>query len=405
MNMKAFPKQNKPLTYVFPFVCLLICSLSACSSIDQPVSINLLDQPPEFPNIFSEKPHIVSLNEIHQLSPQQEQDFYNYFNDPVNRNVEQHRRLANYLFSSTTNFNYESKTYTASQALDLSRGNCMSLAVATSALAKLANIQIEYQLIDSTPVYALSGSVANKGVHIRSLIYKPDVAEAANKYSSNSKSLINRTSGLIIDYFPAEDGRFIGNVTYDEYIAVYYRNMAAEALSNNDYAGSYWYTLESMKYDPLSSDALNMLAIVYKRAGALEKAEEIYLYGIAQAEDKLTLMKNYHILLSSQNRTVEAEAINRTLTTMHDPSPIHWFNVARHSYDVNDYSDAIIYYRRAIEIAPYLHEAHLGIALSYYQLGQFDRAERALNQALHNVNDVFTQSLYEAKLNALSHFL
>tara|TARA_R110000824_G_scaffold7892_6_gene35925 strand:- start:40964 stop:42133 length:1170 start_codon:yes stop_codon:yes gene_type:complete len=378
----------------------LFCSLVACTSGNL-VEVESNPNIPEFPDIFSSKPEIVSLSDIHLLTPQQEQDFFDYFNDPALRNVEQHVRLANYLFSSTTNFRYESKTYTASEALALGQGNCMSLAVATSALAKLANIQIEYQLIDSTPVYQLSGSVANKGLHIRSLIYKTEKEGAVDAFSSNSKSLINRTKGLIIDYFPAEDGRFIGNVSYDEYIAVYYRNMAAEALSKNDYASSYWYTLESMKYDPLSSDALNMLAIIYKRSGDLDKAEEIYLYGIAQADDKLTLLKNYHVLLTTQGRTEAAQAVNNTLITMRDPSPIHWFNVARHSYDSNDYANAIRFYRRAIDIAPYLHEAHLGIALSFFQLGQYNNAEQSLNQAIDNVNDFTTRDLYESKLNAL----
>ena len=384
--------------YALPF--LLSALLTACTSVDPVLTTSNLETP-EFPNIFSERPELVSLIDIHRLTPQQEEDFFNYFNDPANQNVEQHLRLANYLFNSTTNFRYENKTYTASEALGLGRGNCMSLAVATTALASLANLQIQYQLIDSTPVYQLAGSVANKGVHIRSLIFKPKPGNLAETFSSNSKSLLDSTKGIIIDYFPAEDGRFIGNVNYDEYIAVYYRNIAAEALANNDYSTSYWYSLESMKYAPLNSDALNMLAVTYKRAGDLVKAEEIYRYGIANAEDKLTLLKNYHILLSSEGRTTEAQVINRMLITMHDPSPIHWFNVARHSYDINDYRNAILFYSRAIEIAPYLHEAHLGMALSYYQLGQYRNAERSLNQAIDNVNDFNTRDLYESKLNAL----
>ena len=62
----------------------------------------------------------------------------------------------------------------------------MSLAVVTTALAKLANIEIDYELIDSSPIYRLSGSVANRGVHIRSLIYKPQAEESGitNRYKN-----------------------------------------------------------------------------------------------------------------------------------------------------------------------------------------------------------------------------
>jgi len=372
-------------------LCPLILLLTSCTSIEQPATVADLDSRPNFPNIFSEKPQMVSLNDIHQLSPEQEQEFLTYFNNPAIQLIEQHQRLANYLFDN--NFLYEYETYTASEALALNRGNCMSLAVVTTALANLANIQIDYQLISSSPVFQLRGSVANKGVHIRSLIYKPQ----EDDYST--------PTGLKIDYFPSDDGDFVGNISDDQYIALYYRNIAAQRLTEENYSDAYWYTVESMKYDPLSPDAFNMMAITYKRIGDLAKAEEIYLYGIEKADNKLTLLKNYYILLTSQNRLLEARAINRRLLAMDDPSPIHWFNVARISFDANDFNGAIRYYNRAIEIAPYLHEAHLGIALSYYHLGRLRRAERAFSRAIINVNDTSTKDLYQAKLNALRSFL
>ncbi len=269
----------------------------------------------------------------------------------------------------------------------------MSLAVVTTALANLANIQIEYELIDSSPIYRLSGSVANRGVHIRSLIYKPQDHESA------------APSGIKIDYFQAESGTFVGNVSNEEYIAMYYRNIAAQKLNEENYSDAYWYTLESMQYDPFSADAFNMMAVSYKRIGEIAKAEEIYLYGIEKSEDKLTLMKNYHILLTSQGRLDEANVVNRRLSNMDDPSPVHWFNVARNSYETDDFNGAFRYYSRAVDIAPYLHEAYLGIALSYYQLGDLNRAERAFNRALDNVIDTSTKTLYQSKLNALRNVM
>jgi len=363
---------------------------TGCSSLDSTHTQISWDELPELPAVFGDRPALVELADIHHLNPEQESAFMTYFNSAGNQQLEPQLRLANFLFNNTDNFLYESKTYTASDALALSRGNCMSLAVVTTALANLAELDIEYQLIDSSPVYEMKDNVANKGVHIRSLIYQPDDSDP------------NTTrSGIKIDYFPGEDGRFIGNVTFEEYIALYYRNIAAQGLSEGNYADTHWYSLESMQYDPLSPDAHNMLAVAYKRVGDLTKAEEIYQYGIHQASNKLTLLKNYHILLSEQGREEEAEAVSQRLATMDDPSPVHWFKVARYSYESDDYNEAILYYNRAIEIAPYLHEAHLGIALSYYQLGQYEKAQVAFQRALLNVNDVLTRERYAGKLEAL----
>ena len=384
-NFLTFNMLRRALFY--PALTFLI----ACTSIEQPITQEDIGSRPDLPNIFAERPQMASLNDLHQLSPEQEQDFLDYFNHPSNTLIDQHQRLANYL--SNNNFLYEYDTYTASEALNLNSGNCMSLAVVTTALAQLANIQIAYQLIDSSPIYRLRGSTANRGVHIRSLIYKPQ------------EDMTATPAGLKIDYFPSEGGVFVGNVTNDDYIAMYYRNIAAQKLNEENYSDAYWYTLESMKYAPLNTDAINMMAVTYKRAGDLAKAEEIYLYGIEKADDKLTLLKNYYILLTSQDRFTEARSINRQLLSMDDPSPIHWYNVARFSFETSDFNNAIRYYNRALEIAPYLHEAHLGVALSYFELGNLRRAESAFGKALNNVNDTSTKDLYEAKLNALRNIM
>jgi tetratricopeptide (TPR) repeat protein len=393
--------KTKPLhiRLLYLFTPLFVSCLVSCASVEPVTTTSTTDNlapRPEFPNIFSERPTMETLDGIHQLSPEQEQNFLTYYNDPANQLLGKHQRLANYL--SENNFLYEYETYTASEALSLNRGNCMTLAVVTTALASLTDIQVAYQLIETSPVYRLNleGSVANRGVHIRSLIFEPPVPGSDEA-----------VTGIQVDFFPSENSSIAGNVSISEYVAIYYRNIAAQALSDEDYSSAYWHTLESMKYDPVNSDALNMMAVTYKRVGELDKAEEIYRYGIDYAEEKLTLMKNYYLLLVSQDRNEEATELNQRLLTMEDPSPIHWFNVAVNSYDSSDYNNAIRYYNRAIEIAPYLHEAYLGIALSYYQLGQYGRAERAFNRALNNVKpeDIGTRDLYQAKLNALRNVM
>src|SRR5690606_9721405 len=142
-------------------------------------------------------------------------------------------------------------------------------------------------------------------------------------------------------------------------------------------------------------------AVVNRRVGDIDKAEAIYKYGIARADNKLTLLKNYHVLLLGSGRAEEAAEIERQLNSLDDPSPFHWFQLARTSYEERNYADAIRYYSRAIDLAPYLHEAHLGLARAYYEAGRLRAAERALETALENVFRPSTRNLYEAKLMTL----
>ena len=60
------------------------------------------------------------------------------------------------------------------------------------------------------------------------------------------------------------------------------------------------------------------------RAGDAAKAEEIYRYGIEHLNRKISLLRNYRILLEQQNRLEEAEEITAKLTQLDDPSPYDW---------------------------------------------------------------------------------
>ncbi len=344
---------------------------------------------------FSDRPDILTPEQIHQLSQQQIDRFLTYMRDPRNQHIPQHRRLSSFLENETKAFVYEKNTLIAEQAMALNAGNCLSLAILTTALAKVADLEIAYQLMDDIPVYELNGAVINKGVHIRTILYDPTWVELEG-FRMISKP------GVKIDYFPTKRQRFIANVNENEYWAMYYRNIAAQAIGDEDYNTAYWYAMESLKFAPNNSPAINMLAVINRRAGDLEKAEELYLFGIEHADEKLSLLKNYHVLLTASDRTEDAALIEKQLDSMNDPSPFNWFQLARSAYDDGEYSNAIRYYKKAIELAPYLHEAHLGIAQANYEMGRLHNAEIALKAALDNVYKVSTRNLYQAKLASLS---
>jgi tetratricopeptide (TPR) repeat protein len=232
-----------------------------------------------------------------------------------------------------------------------------------------------------------------KGYHVRSILYdSPPVG--------SDKSRLLRT-GLKIDYFPTGQQRFVANLTREDFIAMYYRNVAADAISVQDYDKAYWYLRESLLHAPAESQAINMLAVVSRRTGDPQRAEDLYQYGLAQAQEKLTLLKNYHVLLMAQQRHAEAERIAQRLENMDDVSPFHWFQLAREAYDAAEYSDSIRYYRKALALAPYMHEAWLGVAQAQYEIGDSGNARASLQKALDNVYRPGTRRLYKAKLYSM----
>ena len=348
-------------------------------------------------NLFGNKPKIVDQDEIFQLSEDQQRKFLDYFNDPVNQNISPHWRVFNYLKKIVSEFNYQGDTYTAEQAIRLSGGNCLSLAIVTTALARLVNVDTGYQLIDDVPVYERSGQVIFKGMHVRSLLYHTD----NQNEDDNGKYEFNR-SILLVDYFPSGNERFIKDITKEEFVAMYYRNKAADAIAAGDYSMAYWLASASLKFEPDSGQAINMMAVIHRRVKDEVRAEQIYNYGLEHANDKLTLLKNYRILLLEQGRYEEAKQLSEKIAQYNDPSPFNMMNMANTAYNNGDYSSAITFYSKVVKLAPYLHEGYFGLAKSYYKLGYIDAAKRNMQEAVDHALKMSTKSLYQAKLMVLS---
>ena len=346
-------------------------------------------------DLFGDRPPIVSTAEIHTLSESHREAFERYFDDPKHRNQPPHKRVYDYLELVSADFNYLGETYTANEALDHSGGNCLALAILTTALARIAEVDIEYQLVDSEPVFESGVNHIRRSLHVRSMLYDPTWIPQEN-------ILILSRPGIKIDYFPSDFDRFIGNIDESEYFAMYYRNVAADAIEERDLSSAYWLLMEAIELAPASPESLNMLAIVFDRAGDKEKSEAIYRHGIEHAERRVSLLRNYSIFLRRQGRVKEAERVSRMLSDLDDPNPFDWIYAGHAAYGEGQYDRAVRMFNKSVEIAPYLHEGYFGLAKAHFQLGNLERSQRELERALGYATRPSTRTLYEAKLGALS---
>lgn len=381
-------------------------ALSACVDSGTGTAELLIQQeipslPAGIPAFAGARPLIGDGDSIYQLTSAQQSDFLDFFNDPAKRRQPPERRIVEYLERSTSAYQYSNATHTAEEVLRLKGGNCLSLANLTTALARLAEVEVNYQLITDTPVFEKAEDVVVRSVHVRSKLLRPRAELMPNRYDVDFGGGYYR-SGVIIDYFPSGNGRFIGNIAEPKFTAMYYRNLAADAITAADYGRAYWLVKASLEHAPDHAEALNMLAVIYRRAGDEQTAEDIYIYGIATVDDKLSLLKNYRALLQMQDRIVEAEEVQLRLASIEDTDPFEWWFMAEDAYGKARYDEALTYYKKSVKIAPYLHEGYFGMAKTYYQMGNIESARKSLRDAVDNANRLNTRSLYEAKLTALS---
>ena len=389
--------------YLFQTITLtLLCSLAAC--VTGPVEMPLVDLTiiedvkDSFPSLNSEKfgdeLSLETEDEILTLSAEQKRHFMSFYNDYSNLNKPGHQRLYEYLQTFGEEFKYGNFTSDAKTTLANSTGNCMSLAVLTTALSRAAKIEIKYQLVNRVPIFQEYGSVVFNAQHIRSIIYEP-------RDDFDTRITVWR-SKAIIDYYPSKSAFVNGYVSETEFIAMYYRNLAAEALAKDDNNRAYWLLKRSLEIEPENAEAINSLAVIHRRVGAIDKAEELYKYGIKKALNKIVLLKNYQILLLAQNRVDDADKIAKELENLEDLNPFNWLLAANEAFDEKNYPVAIKLYKKSIELAPYLHQGHFGIAKSEYQRGNLRASRIALQEALEQAFDSDSKSIYEAKLAVMT---
>ena len=382
---------------------ILLSLLAACTSA--PVAIPLVDVTiiedvkDNFPSLnstqFGEELQFENEDEILALNAEQKKHFMAYFNSHSNSKKPSHQRVYEYLQDFGSDFEYGNLTSNAKTTLANSTGNCMSLAVLTAALARSADIEIKYQLVNRVPVFQEYGSVVFNAQHIRSIIYEPTRKEL-------NTGLTLWRSKAIIDYYPSKSNFVSGMVSETEFISMYYRNLAAEALARDENNRAYWLLKRSLQIEPENSEAINSLAVLHRRVGEFEIAEELYKYGIKKALNKIVLLKNYHVLLITQNRSNDAARVAKELENLEDLNPFNWLLAANEAFDEKNYQLAIKLYKKAIDLAPYLHQGHFGIAKTEYLRGNMNASRLALEEALEQAFDRDSKSIYEAKLAVMT---
>jgi len=382
----------------------LLCSSFACTSMtpssnegtlldDDSISIELEQLISKSSLSLTSSLAIRSDAEIFKLSPEQEIHFLEFYNAPENAIHEGHFRLYQYLSNFGDNFTYSDYTKTAQVTEQTASGNCISLAVLTSAYARLVDLNVKYQLVSRIPVYQQFGSVIFNAQHIRTVV--------SGKPSTIVDGVVLIPGYSIIDYYPSRYSQFEAYVSEEEFIGRYFRNLAAEALGNEENVSAFWLAKYSLEKEPENSDAINTLAIANRRYGDLDTAEQLFIYGLSNTENKLGLLKNYKILLNQQERFADVEKINAQIKRYDDENPFDLLRDANQAFTNNNLTKALSLYKSILNNAPYLHQAYFGIARVEYKRGNKIAANQAFERALEVNYDKKTESVYEAKLSAL----
>ncbi|WP_246028485.1 tetratricopeptide repeat protein [Shewanella atlantica] len=145
-----------------------------------------------------------------------------------------------------------------------------------------------------------------------------------------------------------------------------------------------------------------MLAIVHRWAGDDETAKELYQYALNVSESKITILSNYHYLLTLNEEVEAAHHVKSQLLALEDTSPYGWYLMGKEALNEGDHHSAEIYLKKFLKNTPYYHRAYFDLAKAQHAQGESAAARNSLSQAISFAEQPESQRLYQAKLTWLN---
>lgn len=338
-----------------------------------------------------EPPHAVEgIEEVFALDEDQRTRFVQQLTAELAQERLPHDATFDYIESLLGDFQYDHRTLKARDALAHKAGNCMALAILSTALADAAGVEIGYRLIEEAPVLGLSNSVLISASHVQARLIH-------TSHRNDGRHFAYRRSSLTIDFFPDERHYSGRSLSRAEFVGMYYRNLAVDALIEGRYQRAHDYAYASLDHDPDSAEAVNLFAVLYRRIGHPEAAERLFQHGLARHEQTVTLLDNYRRLLTDQGREADAGKIFQRLEDLDVRDPIGWLMLGHEAMASDQYKLAQHYYQKAVHQAPFLHQAQFGLAMALLNRGQSRQSAAALQAALDSLYDESLQQVYKAK--------
>ncbi|WP_434930420.1 tetratricopeptide repeat protein [Shewanella sp. HL-SH5] len=400
----TFQKYVNPITglhqlkqRVLPILVMfaLFGPLSGCQSTS--VSVEPIDVESLFHDELFTTTEIISPEQIYSLPLSyvaQIKQVYSRDNATQHRKMPIHQWLAQYIGAQNGGFEYRDHyTRPASETAINRQGNCMSLVVLSAALADVFNIPVEFQDIDVEPVWDRRGGFYLVNGHVNLFL---DATTDANTVSF-------RDSKILVDFLPERAVRGFGQkrVNKQTLTAMYYNNIAAEALVEQQYDLAYALIKQAIRMDPRFVASINTLAVIYRHKGDDKKAEQAYQAALSVDNQDMTTLFNLALILGEQDRLDEWAAVHKILELQRINNPFYYYDMAQQAYFEQHYQEAVVWYKRALEKADYRHEFYFGLSKTYWATGERGLAQKNMQKALALTGDVDDKRRYQNKLQAM----
>jgi tetratricopeptide (TPR) repeat protein len=300
-------------------------------------------------------------------------------------------------------------TKTAVETFESGTGNCLSFINLFVAMARYAGLQSGFQDIPTPPNWVKNGDALFITRHVGAFVdyyspgqafYKIDFLGGKSVVVANNDNRFLFAPSIAADA-PEFNPKLVRSIPDKQAFAQYYNNLGSKYLTEGKGVDAFRYFVKAIKTDPTLSYAWSNLGVAYSRNNQVDAAEEAYKQALTIGRERgdaisaMSVMNNMARLYARTGNITQASFYEKEVAAFRDKNPYYHFSIGKIAYDDGRYEESVKDFKEAIRKKEDEHLFHFALALSYYKMGEIDKAEKSLDKAKFYVWDKAEKDYYE----------
>jgi tetratricopeptide (TPR) repeat protein len=300
-------------------------------------------------------------------------------------------------------------TKTAEETFESGTGNCLSFVNLFVAMARYAGLQSGFQDIPTPPNWVKNGDALFITRHVGAFVdyYSPGQAFYRIDFLGGKSVVVSNNDNRflfapsIAAGTPEFNPKLVRSIPDNQAFAQYYNNLGSKYLVESKGADAFRYFVKAIKTDPVLSYAWSNLGVAYSRNNQVDAAEDAYKQALTISRERgddvsaLSVMNNMARLYARTGNIKQAAFYEKEVAAFRNKNPYYHFSIGKIAYNDGRYEESVKDFKEAISKKEDEHLFHFALALSYYKMGEIDKAEKSLDKAKLYVWDKAGKDYYD----------
>jgi Flp pilus assembly protein TadD len=260
--------------------------------------------------------------------------------------------------------------------------NCLSYANLFVALSREAGLEASYQWQEVRPQWSRVSDQVQIGLHVNVSV----------------KLHGGRSFTVDIDPLPSRDIAGSQQMTDVDALALYYNNIAMDALGREDLETAWYNVVRALQLSPNMSHLWVNLGAVYRNVGQHREAERSYLRALDLDFTEYSAMANLAVLYEIEGRVEERKHWLDKVRYHRESNPYYHAWQGDEAASGGEFEVALRHYNQAVALLPRDSQLLYARGLILYRLNDFDDAAVNIQEAIELATLVSDKAFYQLQL-------